>query len=102
MRFAYLYAPVFGLLLAGCGPDEEMERQAPTPEPATEQPAPPFTGAPPSNEGAGAGPETGEPLGTGAEGSMDTAPGDNGSGLGTSSGSGTAPNTTDGAPGAAQ
>lgn len=102
MRLAYLSAPVLGLLLVGCGPDDEIERETPVPAPATEQAEPPFTGAPPSNDGAGAGPETGAPLGTGAEGAMDTAPADNGSGLGTSSGAGTAPNTTPGATGASQ
>lgn len=41
-------------------------------------------------------------MGTGATGDMNTAPGDNGSGLGTESGAGTAPNTTGGASGASQ
>ena len=100
MRLAYLSIPVLGLFLVGCGPDDE--REAAMPEATTEQPAPPFTGAPPSNDGEGAGPEAGAPLATGAEGDMDTAPADNGSGLGTSSGAGAAPNTTPGATGASQ
>ncbi|WP_325166594.1 hypothetical protein [Stutzerimonas xanthomarina] len=101
MRLAYLFAPVLGLVLVGCGQDDAA-REVVTPEPAIEKPEPPFTGAPPSNDGAGAGPEAGAPLATGAEGSMDTAPADNGSGLGTASGAGTAPHTTPGASGAAQ
>lgn len=101
MRLAYLYAPVLGLVLVGCGQDD-LDREVATPEPAIEKPEPPFTGAPPSNDGEGAGPEAGAPLATGAEGNMDTAPADNGSGLGTASGAGTAPNSTRGASGAAQ
>ena len=43
MRLSYLLPPVLGLLLVGCGPDEDRERE-PTPPPATtEQPAAPST-----------------------------------------------------------
>lgn len=103
MRLAYLSAPVLGLLLVGCGPDDDRTREATPPQPATGQSAP-ATSAPPSNEGSGAGPQSGSgaPLGTGAQGDMGTAPADNGSGLGTSSGAGTAPNPAPGASGAAQ
>lgn len=79
MRFAYLLAPVLGVLLVGCGPDEDRKREA-TPPATTEQPAAPATGAPaPDNETGGivspptstgeAGTEAG--AGTGADG---TAP----------------------------
>ena len=103
MRLAYLSAPVLGLLLVGCGPDDDLAREATPPQPTTEQNIP-SAGAPPSNDGAGAGFESGsrEPLGTGADGDMGTAPADNGSGLGTASGAGTVPNSTPGASGASQ
>lgn len=98
MRLAYLSVPVLGLLLVGCGPDEEREREA-SPAPATtEQPTAPASGSPNSDAGSDAG-TSGMGNLPGAEpndpaGDVETAPGDNGSGLGTSSGAGTAPNTT--------
>jgi hypothetical protein len=120
MRLAYLSAPILGLLLVGCGADEEPEREPMPPQPTTEQPTPPQpTTTPPSDTdagtgmgtspgttgtGVGAGPETGAGTGmtTGPSGDMSTAPADNGSGLGTESGAGTAPNTTGTGTGAAQ
>ena len=41
MRLTYLLPPVLGLLLVGCGPDEDRDRE-PTPPPVTDGPeAPP-------------------------------------------------------------
>lgn len=103
MRLAYLTAPVLGLLLVGCGPDEEPEQ---IPRPTIEQPS---TGTPELEEGASTrGTKLGEePIAGPASdpepvGAMDNAPADNGSGLGTASGAGTAPNPTPGASGASQ
>ncbi|WP_313085764.1 hypothetical protein [Pseudomonas sp.] len=112
MRLAYLSVPVLGLLLVGCGPDEDREREATPAKPVTEQPAAPSSGNPSTGTSA---PEAGNAAGTmgtgtgagvettgGTAGDVETAPGDNGSGLGTASGAGTAPNTTGTGSGAAQ
>lgn len=108
MRLAYLSVPVLGFLLVGCGPDEEREREAvPAPAPA-EQPAAPATGNTTSEPGptSGASVTSGEGTALGGPndpaGDVETAPGDNGSGLGTASGAGKVPNPTGTGSGAAQ
>ena len=53
MRLAYLSAPILGLLLVGCGPDEADREQTP-PKPAAEQPAtPPATWVGSTSNGPG-------------------------------------------------
>jgi len=115
MRLAYLSAPILGLLLVGCGPDEDLEREVPPPQPTTEQPAAPTTGTPPANTGTTGSGTTGTgttgttgsaTTGTGTTGGVETDSGtgvanpgamdnsDTGSGLGTESGAGTEPNPT--------
>lgn len=100
MRLAYLSVPLLGLLLVGCGPDDDRDREVTPPQPTTQQPAAPAT--PPANTGTGENGTTGTGTagdvqtdrGTGVAnpGAMDNS--DTGSGLGTESGAGTEPNPT--------
>ena len=97
MRMTYLLPPVLALMLVGCGPDEEAEREVTPPTPTTEQPAAPAddvtvpdTTEPVPGTGTSSGNST---MDSGTGGGVTTPPADNGSGLGTESGSGTAPNT---------
>lgn len=100
MRFAYLSAPLLGLLLVGCGPDDDRDREVTPPQPTTQQPAAPTSDTPPTNTGTGENGTTGAGTagdvqtdrGTGVAnpGAMDNS--DTGSGLGTESGTGTEPN----------
>lgn len=94
MRLAYLAPAALGLLLVGCGPDEPEE--VTPPPPATEQPAAPGTGttgpgSTPMNEGT----QADQPAGVGSpavtDEPMNPPTDDNGSGMGTESGAGTAP-----------
>lgn len=97
MRMTYLLPPVLALMLVGCGPDEEAEREVTPPPPTTEQPSAPADDVtvPETNEPApGMGTTSGNStMDNGTGGGVSTPPADNGSGLGTESGSGTAPNT---------
>lgn len=89
MRLAYLAPAALGLLLVGCGPDEP---EVVTPPPATTEQQPIVPTAPPDMPPAGQGTGTMPPADEPEPGMMNPPAPDNGSGLGTSSGAGTAPN----------